>query len=281
MIKYYSINGQLVQKEEAALGITDLAILRGYGLFDFFLIKKGHPLFFDDYLDRMENSAKELRLSIPFSREAIKQQIYDLIAANDLKQGGLKMVLTGGYSEDGFSPTTPNMIILASPPPVYPKSNYDEGVKLILHEYLRTFPSIKSINYIVGVNLFPQMKAAQAADVLFHYDGLIYETVRANFFIVKDDQTLVTAEEDILNGITRKQTLALAEPFYKIEKRPLQLEELKTAKEAFITSSTKQIMPVVKIDNMIIGNGSPGKVTLHLLELLCQKEEAYLSAMSQ
>ena len=281
MIKYYSVNGQLVPKENAVIGVTDLALLRGYGLFDFFLVKQGHPLFFDDYLDRMENSSKGFQLPIPFSRTEIKQQVYDLIEANDLQDAGLKLVLTGGYSADGYSPASPNMIILASPAPQYPDSNYDEGIKLMLHEYHRTFPHVKSINYIVGVKLFPQTKAVGAEDILFHYNGFVHETVRANFFIVKNDNTIVTAEEDILKGITRKQTLDLAKPFYKIEKRPLQLKELETAKEAFITSSTKQIMPVVKIDDMVVGNGKPGEVSKHLLKLFRQKVESYLSAFVQ
>ena len=280
MIKYYSVNGQIVPKEEASLGVTDLAILRGYGLFDFFVVKQGQPLFFDDYLDRMENSARSLRLPLPFSKAAIKQQIYDLIAANDLKNAGLKLILTGGYSEDGFSPVTPNLIILAAPPPNYPASRYNDGVKLMLHEYHRTFPSIKSINYIVGVNLLPQMKAAQAEDILFHYGGEVHETVRANFFIVKNDNTIVTPEEEILKGITRKQVLELAAQFYEIEKRSLLFDELASAKEAFITSSTKQLMPIVRLDEMVVGNGKPGPISQHLLELLRKKEEAYLSAFA-
>ncbi len=281
MIKYYSVNGQLVPKEKAVIGITDLALLRGYGLFDFFLVKQGHPLFFDDYLDRMENSAKGLRLPIPFSRAAIKQQVYDMIEANGLVDAGLKLVLTGGYSQDGYSPATPNMVILASPVPNYSTTHYDDGIKLMLHEYHRTLPAVKTINYIVGVNLFPKMKAVGAEDILFHYGGHVHETVRANFFIVKNDNTIVTAEKEILKGITRKQALVLASPFYKIEKRPLQLKELETAKEAFITSSTKKVMPVVKIDDLVIGNGKPGKVSKHLLNLLLEKEETYLSALKK
>ncbi len=279
MIKYFSVNGQLTPKATASIGVTDLALSRGYGIFDFFVVKRGHPLFFDDYFDRMENSARELHLNLPFSRAAIKQQIYELIAANNLTHAGLKLIMTGGYSQDGYTPATPNLIILAAPPPNYPASKYDQGVKLMLHEYHRTFPSAKSINYMVGVSLLPQMRAAGAEDILFYYGGQIHETVRANFFIVTNDRTLVTPEDDILKGITRKQTLALAVPFYKIEKRVIRKEELATAKEAFISSSTKQIMPVVKIDDTTIGSGQPGKVTLHLLELLRQKEETYLQAL--
>ena len=104
--------------------------------------------------------------------------------------------------------------------------------------------------------------------------------MRANFFIVKNDNAIVTPETEILKGITRKQTLELAQPFYQIERRPLLLEELATAKEAFIASSTKQIMPVVQLDNIGIGNGRPGAVSQHLLTLLKEKEAAYLSSFA-
>ncbi|MEO1262093.1 MAG: aminotransferase class IV [Bacteroidota bacterium] len=280
MIKYYSVNGQVVPKEEASIGIADLAIWRGYALFDFFLVKKGHPLFFDDYLDRMERSAKTLQLKIPLSRSEMKQHIYELINVNKVESAGIKLVLTGGYSPDNFTPTTPNLIMLVRPAPTYPKWKHEDGVKLMLHEYHRTFPAIKSINYIVGVNLLPQMNASDSEDILFHFGGHIHETVRANFFIVKDDQTLVTTGQDVLEGITRKQILRLAEPHYKIELRDLKLEELHTAKEAFITSTTKQVMPVIKVDDTMIGNGRPGEVTKHLLDLLNNEESAYLATLT-
>ena len=280
MIKYYSVNGQIVPKEEAAIGIADLAIWRGYALFDFFLVKKSHPLFFDDYLDRMERSAKTLQLKIPLSRNEMKHHVYELIKANELESGGIKLVVTGGYSHDNFTPAAPNLIMLVGPAPAYPKWKYEEGVKLMLHEYHRTLPVIKSINYIVGVNLLPQMVATSSEDILFHYGGCVHETVRANFFVVENDHTIVTTAQDILEGITRQHVLKLAEPHYKIELRDLKMAELKTAKEAFITSTTKQVMPVVKIDETVIGNGRPGKVTKHLFNLLNEEESAYLATVA-
>ena len=276
MIKYYSVNGRIVPVEKAVLGITDLALLRGYGLFDFFLVKQGHPLFLDDYLDRLERSAKGMRLHIPFPRAVLKGQIYELIEANKIKSAGLKMVLTGGYSKDGYSLHSPNLFIVVSAPPHHPPAKYENGVKLMLHEYHRTLPSVKSINYLVGINLYPQMKAAGAEDILFYFGHHLHETVRANFFIVKNDNTIVTPEEGILKGITRKHVLALAAPFYKIEKRNVRLNELQTAREAFITSSTKQVMPVNQVDDIAIGNGHPGPVCQHLLRLLQTAEKEYL-----
>ena len=277
MVKYYSVNGKLVPKEEAALNVSDLTILRGYGLFDFFLVKKGQPLFFDDYLDRFERSAKLLHLEVPFSREELRQQIMQVIRANGQQEAGLKLVLTGGYSSDGYAPSKPNLIIVQSPLPVYPATKFEDGVKLMLHEYHRTLPTAKSINYIMGISLLPQMRAAGAEDVLFYFNGKICETTRANFFIVKNDDTIVTPGDDILAGVTRKKTLEIVRRHYRVEERELALEELKTAREAFITSSTKGIMPVVQADEVTIGNGKPGKVTQHLMKLLEKEIEQYLA----
>ena len=150
MIKYYSINGELVPKAQASLGVTDLAIQRGYGLFDYFVVKKGQPVFFEDYLDRVEQSAKWLHLALPVTREVLREQVMRLIRANGEREAGIKIILTGGYADDGYSPEKPNLVILEMPPPTYPASKFEQGVKLMLYEHHRTFPSAKSINYIVG-----------------------------------------------------------------------------------------------------------------------------------
>ncbi len=276
MIKYYSINGELVPKAQASLGVTDLAIQRGYGLFDYFVVKKGQPVFFDDYLDRVEQSAKWLHLDLPVTREALREQVLLLIRANGEQEASIKIILTGGYADDGYSPEKSNLVILEMPPPVYPASKFEQGVKLMLYDYHRTFPSAKSINYIVGIYLLPQQRAAGAEDVLFHSGEDIYETTRANFFIVKNDDTIVTAGEGILQGVTRKKLLEIAKHHFVIEERKPTLEELKTAKEAFITSSTRLLMPVVQVDDVTIGDGKPGSVTNRLLELMRAEVERYL-----
>jgi branched-subunit amino acid aminotransferase/4-amino-4-deoxychorismate lyase len=145
-------------------------------------------------------------------------------------------------------------------------------------EYHRTIPTAKTINYIMGVYMLPDMLAAGAEDVLFHFGGLVYETTRANFFIVKEDDTIVTAGTGILAGVTRKKTLEVARRHYRVEERELSVEEMKSAREAFITSSTKNIMPVVQVDEDRIGNGKPGRVTQHLMDLLGTEISRYLEA---
>ncbi|MFQ5448589.1 MAG: aminotransferase class IV, partial [Saprospiraceae bacterium] len=184
MIRYYSVNGELVPKESASLGANDLAILRGYGLFDYFLVKNGCPLFFEDYLDRFWNSSKQLRLEVPVSREELTRRIFEVIHANDQPDAAIRLVLTGGYAADGYTPAgRANLLILEHGFPTYPATKYDDGAILMLHEYQRQFPTAKTINYVVGINLLPQMKEMGPEDLLFHFGGYISETTRSNFFI--------------------------------------------------------------------------------------------------
>ena len=277
MIKYYSINGELVPKEQAVLGVTDLAIQRGYGLFDYFVVKKGQPVFFEDYLDRVEQSAKWLHLELPVTREELREQVMRLIRANGEQEAGIKIILTGGYADDGYSPEKSNLVILEMPPPVYSASKFEQGVKLMLYEHHRTFPSIKSINYIVGIYLLPLQRAAGAEDVLFHSGEHIYETTRANFFIVTQDDTIVTAGEGVLEGITSAVLRHIAPDVgLSWERERLPLAALDSVSEAFLTSSSRGVVPVVRIAGMPIGDGRVGPRTRALSEAYyaCAEREA-------
>lgn len=263
-IKYHSVNGKIVPVAEAVLNISDIAILRGYGMFDFFLVREGQPLFIKDYLNRFEHSARQLCLELPLSKAALESKIHELILANGLKEASIRLVLTGGCSPDGYAPARPNILIMEHPFPTHPRAAFEKGVKLMLHQYLRPFPIVKTTNYTVGIWLLEKMKKAGAKDILYHDGQIIAETTRANFFIVTPNDTIATAGEGVLKGITRMKVLEIAEPQFKVEKRDLKLEELKTAKEAFITSTTRGVMPVVQIDDLSIGNGKPGEISNRL-----------------
>ncbi len=277
MIKFASVNGEIVPADSACLGITDLGFLRGYGMFDFLLIKNGQPLFVEDYLDRFWRSAHQLKLKVPLDREQLIAHIHQLIGSNGLADASIRLVLTGGYASDGYSPSeNANLVILEHEYPTCHPDKYEKGISLLLHEYQRQFPAIKTTNYVVGILMREQLQKAGADDLLFYQNGFITETTRANFFIVTPEGGIVTAGEGILEGITRKHTLMLARKHYQVEMRQPEVEELKTAKEAFITSSTKRVMPVVQVSDIVIGNGKPGPVSAHLLELLKEAETAYL-----
>ena len=278
MIQYYHLNGNIIKAEEAQLKVGDLSILRGYGAFDFFLFENGHPLFFDDYLNRFFNSASRLRLEISCTQKELKSHILDLIRANGQMQGGIRLVVTGGYAEDGYTPLVPNWMILQYPRPVYAPEKFEKGISLMTFQHQRELPEVKTINYITGIWLLDKIQAANADDVLYHDGTYIRESVRSNFFIVSKEGTLITPADKILLGITRKQILEAVEGIIEVEEREVMLEELNHAQEAFLTSSTKGAMPVVQIDGLEIGKGEPGPVTRQVMSLLRKRTQAYLEA---
>lgn len=270
MIRYYNLNGKLTEVAQAKLQVSDLAILRGFGIFDYFLVKKHQPLFLTDYLDRFYTSAEKLGLSVPVDRPEMTRHIRELIAANGLENAGIRLVLTGGYAADSYTPEAPNLIIMEHPFKEPPAWQYDQGVRLMAHDYQRELPEIKSINYLTGIRLQAALKAQQADYLLYHDQGIIRESDRSNFFGVTENGILVTPDEKILRGITRKQILHLAKEVMPIEEREMRMEELPTLREAFLTSSTKGVMPVVQVDDQPVGDGKPGDVTYKLGELFME-----------
>ncbi|RMG76517.1 MAG: amino acid aminotransferase, partial [Bacteroidetes bacterium] len=276
-IRFYNINGDIVPADQAALHVHDLSILRGFALFDYFLFEARHPYFFEDYLDRFERSAQNMGIALPLSRQALKTRIFQLIQLNEHDRGAIRLVLTGGYSDDGYTPAeTPNLLILQHFAPQYAPEVTQKGIRLLLEKYVRIFPEIKTTNYIAGIRRLKEQKAKKATDLLLHDGTFIAETTRANFFIVTPDQTIVTPDTGILPGITRKQILNIAPRFFKLELRPIRLEELQTASEAFISSSTKGAHPVVQIDDLPIGDGRPGPVFGVIADQLNKLKSTYI-----
>lgn len=272
------VNNQFIEEEKASLGITDLSFQRGYGIFDFFRTSNHIPLFIDDYLDRFFKSAGMLRLQPLHSREELKNIISEMIRQNNTPVSGIKMILTGGYSSDGYELSSPNFIITQQPVQLPGIEKFDKGLKIILYEYLRDLPHAKSINYLMGVYLQDKVRQYKADDVLYYKDGCILEFPRSNVFVVTKDQTVVTPGENVLHGITRMKVLELARKKYTVEERAVTVDELRNAAEVFLTSTTKRILPVLTIDDKIVGDGKPGEVTTSLYHAFLKMEKNLLTA---
>lgn len=272
------INDRFIDEKDASIGIGDLAVQRGYGIFDFFRTTNHVPLFLDDYLDRFFSSANQLHLQPLHSRKEIKQIIFELIERNNIATSGVKLILTGGYSIDGFATALPNFLITQQPVVIADKENFEKGSKIILHEYLRDFPTAKSINYLMAIYLRERLVERNADDVLYYKDDKVLEFPRSNVFIVKDDQTIITPAENILKGITRKKILEIGQKKFKAEERAISVSELKNAAEVFLTSTTKRLLPVIKIDDTIIGDGKPGEITRQLYAAFVELEEKFIDS---
>ena len=269
------INGEIVKKENAAINIDDLSIQRGYGIFDFFRTYNNRPVFLEDHLDRFFYSAEKMHLRIKYSPEEIKQFILELIAKNNTPESGIKVILTGGYSENGYTLAEPNLIITQIPVG-FIKDNFEQGIKLITYDHKRQIPRVKTIDYLMGIFLQKEIEERGANDVLYYHNNEITECPRANFFMVTDNNKVITPAQHVLRGITRKKILEMPE-FDTIE-ASVNLDDIAKAKEAFITSSTKNVLPVVAIDGKIIRDGKPGEITRQISQKLKQLKEDYLQS---
>lgn len=259
-------NGEISPLNTAVYQSNDLGILRGYGMFDYFRTYNGIPFRWNDYWQRFEHSARLLKLPLPINQEEAAKILADLHAMSGEAEVAFRFVLTGGYAPDSVHVVNPNLLIRTEVLPQDNPAGLLNGIKVLPYRYVRDLPEIKTTNYVHMVLMADEMKRQGASDLLFHKDGEVSELTRSNFFIFKGD-TLITANTNVLKGITRKAVLELAAAHFKVEVRPLLYTELETADEAFTTSSTKWVMPVVQIGDHPVGNGEAGKRTLFLQEL--------------
>lgn len=273
---YCFLNGKLTPEHAASLHLNDLALLRGFGIFDFFVFERFQPRFLEDYLDRFFRSAEHLGLQSPLTRDELRRGVHQLIAANEQPNGGIRLVLTGGYTEDGFTPGVGNVFILQSAFP-WPKTvQFEQGVSVATYQHQRELPEVKSLNYITGIYLLPWLRQQNADFVVYHDGTHLRESDRSNFFIVTADGTLVTPKEKVLAGITRAKILEAAHALgIPVSEREVAIGELAMAREAFLTSSTKGALPVCRIDGRIVGDGKPGEITHQLHEKFMELVSVY------
>lgn len=211
-----------------------------------------------------------MNLNPGVDRDRITKLIQQLIEKNNIPDSGIRITLTGGYTEDSYTILKPNLLITQSAFS-FNKENFNKGIRLITYNHQRQLPQVKTIDYLMAIYLQPLIKEKDADDVLYHNQTEIRECPRSNFFMVNKNKEVVTPSKDILKGITRKKILSLTE--FNIKEANIDLIEIGNAKEAFITSTTKNVLPVLKIDGKIIGDGKPGKITTQIYKKIFDLKE--------
>jgi len=267
------LNDTFMAAEAARLHVTDLSIQRSYAVFDFFRTVNWRPLFIDDHLERFFLSAASMYLPVNKTKDELINIVQQLVQQSSLSEAGIRIMLTGGYSPDTYTPANPNLLITCSPVKTATAADFEKGFSVITYEHQRELPYIKTINYAMAVWLQPLLKEKKADDVLYHYNNIITEFPRSNVFVVTKEKKLLTPARHILKGITRKQVLSLAADVLMTEERDIHLEEVYNAAEIFLSSTSKKLMPVVQIDNIVIGQGKPGVVTRELYRRFLEKEK--------
>jgi len=266
------INKQFLPIEKAGVSVTDLLVQRGYGIFDYLRVADNKPLFLEDHLERFYNSANMMRLQVKETKEEVLKIVHELIKMNHLGYSGIRLIISGGDSADGYTIYQPSLLIIQQPLATPPDSLNLQGIRLASFDYQRQLPRVKTTDYLMAIHLQPWMKEQGADDILYYSNGIIRECPRSNFFMIKNG-TLITAVNNMLLGITRKNIIKIAtENNIPVEERDFTVEELKTADEAFITSSTKRVTSVRQIDDYILPAITEQSIAFKLFALLKEKE---------
>ena len=261
--KYAILNNEFVEYEDTRLHVSDLAFQRGFGIFDFFKVVNGKPVFLEEHLTRFMNSAQGMGLPVRYSLEELKSLMKSLLNKNMMPNSGVKIILTGGYSEDAFSLAEPNFVVTQSTFTI-DQNAQERGIKVISVNHQRQLSDIKTIDYLMAIKLLPQMKERGAQDILYYNNEGITECPRANFFIVTKSGEILTPRDNVLSGISRQKILQLSGNEFTIKACDISLQDVYNAEEAFISSTTKNILPIVAIDEHSFGDGTPGPVTRRL-----------------
>lgn len=266
MIDYlYYVNGRFTPASQAAIALNDLGLVRGYGVFEVLRTYGDHPFGLRAHLERLAYSAAQIELTLPEPLTAIETIIHETLARNVARDVTIRIILTGGASSSFLMPEDrPTLLVLLAPVKPYPAHLYADGAALITVDAARFMPTVKSLNYIPAIMGQRRARAADAIEALYcDAAGVITECTTSNFFIFKGDQ-LITPVRDVLPGITRAAVLEVAGDLFEIVERPIVRSELAEADEAFITSTTKEVMPIVRVDAQLIGVGRPGARTRQL-----------------
>lgn len=260
------VNGDIMPIENAKIGITDLGLLRGYGIFDFFRAIDGKTIYLENHLDRFERSMRFMNMESPFSRDVLRENILKIAELNHAPLLGIKMIATGGYSPDGYTPTTPNVLIMGKPFSIPP---FEKGLKLMLFDHIRDMSEVKTLNYAYPISQMQKLVAGGFDDVLYHKNNSISESSRSNVFIIKNG-ILITPKADILRGVTRQFLMQLAANEMPVEERDVTVEEVLNADEVFLSGSSKRVAPVVQINDK---HFESGKFSRLLYDLLVKNEK--------
>ncbi|MDH3233820.1 MAG: D-amino-acid transaminase [Alphaproteobacteria bacterium] len=268
------VNGQYVPHSHAAVHVEDRGYQFADGVYEVVAVRNGHLVDLDPHFERLERSLGELDIEAPMSRAALGFILKETVRRNRVTDGIVYLQITRGVApRDHQFPAEASAAIVITARNAIPKvAQREAGIGVVSTPDIRWKRcDIKTIALLP--NVLAKQKAADAGAYeawQVDLDGFVTEGSATNAWIVTQDSEIVTRQTDeaILSGVTRLAVMALAErEGITLIERPFSLEEAKTAKEAFLTSTTSNVMPVIEIDGSSIGNGHPGTVTRALSEL--------------
>ena len=277
-----NVNGRLFDQEHAVVSVFDHGFLYGEGVYETWRTYNGQPFLFDRHMRRLRNSAGMISLSVPLTDNQLETRCRETMQAAGLGEGPeaeayVRMLVTRGIGDLSYDPAacpSPSIVVIVKPHVAPASEVYDRGVKVALVPIVRNHPGTVS-PLIKSNNLLNNALAMQEAfrrgafeGVMRNYRGELAECTQSNLFIVTKGAALTPPlDAGLLPGITREFVFEIGvEAGIPVREAVLHDEDLLGADEAFLTSSTRELVPIVQVDDRRIGPGLPGPTTRVLLE---------------
>jgi len=270
------LDGELVDQSEAKISVFDHGVLYGDGVFEGIRIYNGRVFRLEEHIRRLFDSARAIVLDIPWTFDEVIKATVETVAANGLKDGYIRLVVTRGVGGLGLNPylcPKASMFIIASTIQLYPQEHYDNGLALITCATRRPapaalMPQVKSLNYLN--NIMAKVEAIQAnalEAIMLNEQGYVAECTGDNIFILKNGVLITPRISDgALDGITRAVILELAGQLgVEYREQAMTRYDIYIADECFLTGSAAEVIPVVSLDRRTIGDGKPGPITARFI----------------
>lgn len=270
------LDGQIVPESQAKISVFDHGLLYGDGVFEGIRFYNGRVFRLEDHTRRIFDSAKSILLTIPMTPEELNKATLATIAANGLRDGYIRTVVTRGTGPMGLSPykcPKATVFIIAASIQLYPDSAYQNGLTMATVATRRPRydilpPSVKSLNYLN--NVMAKVEAIQAGaeeGLMLNDQGLVAECTGDNVFVVRDGVvTTPPLSAGALDGITRRAVIEIcAELGIPLRERDMTRNDIFTADECFLSGTAAEVIAAVKLDQRIIGDGKPGAITQRVI----------------
>ncbi|MGJ8678092.1 MAG: branched-chain-amino-acid transaminase [Akkermansiaceae bacterium] len=277
------LDGEIVDKADAKISVFDHGLLYGDGIFEGIRFYNGRVFRLEEHIDRLFLSARAILLKMIWTPQEVCDIVRDTIRANGLTDGYVRLVVTRGSGGLGLNPylcETPSMFCIAASIQLYPEEFYQNGLELITCSTRRPShatlsPQVKSLNYLNNIMAKVEcIKAGVMEGLMLNEAGTVAECTGDTIFIVKNGIIITPKISDgALDGITRSVIFDLCEKLdINIVEDTITRYDVYTADECFLTGTAAEVIPVVKVDERPIGDGTPGGVFTDLLKAF--REEA-------
>ncbi|MEL7239076.1 MAG: branched-chain-amino-acid transaminase, partial [Planctomycetota bacterium] len=268
-------DGKLVDKDHAVVSVYDHGLLYGDGVFEGIRAYNGKILEEQAHLDRLYDSAKAIRLEIPYTKAELSEAMYGAMKANELSDAYIRLVVTRGVGDLGLDPRKcprAGVFCIADSIALYPEELYEKGLPIITSSWTKNHPNatpprIKSLNYLNSIlGKIDAIDAGVLEAVMLNHLGFVAECTGDNIFIVKDGRVITPpTEAGILDGITRDVVMRLCKKHgIELVEANLVRHDLYTADECFLTGTAAEVIGVIDIDGRTVGDGKPGPITRKL-----------------